>query len=66
MSDTYSNEAAIYFSENKLVVNFGEDRTAVMDLENDQERELVRTILADANLWDNFLGALSASLTQHK
>lgn len=56
------NEAAIYFNDNKLVVVFGDGRNAVMELENDEERALVKTVLADVNLWHNFLSSLSAAV----
>lgn len=56
------NEAAIYFEHNKLVVAFGDGHLAEMDIERDDEREVVRKILSDANTWAAFLGSLSAAL----
>lgn len=58
------NEAAIYFDDKKLVVVFGDGKQATMELESDEERALVKTVLADVNLWASFLGSLSASLKE--
>mgnify|MGYP000447017936 CR=1 FL=1 len=60
------NEAALFFDKNKLIVSFGDGRSAAMDLENEEERQLVRTLLGDVNLWASFFGSLSAAMRQHK
>lgn len=59
------NEAAIYFEDDNLTVAFGDGKVATMELENDHEREVVKTVLKDANTWAAFLGSLSAALKQH-
>ena len=59
------NEAAIYFDDDTLVVSFGEGRTATMEIEDDHEREIVRSVLGDVNTWAMFLTSLSAALKQH-
>lgn len=61
------NEAAIYFSEdgNNLVVSFGEGKEATIELEREEERDVIRRVLADVNTWAAFLGSLSAALKQH-
>lgn len=60
------NEAAIYFDEeDNLVVAFGDGKTATLELENDDERAIIRTVMRDANTWAAFLGSLSAALKQH-
>lgn len=61
------NEAAIYFSDdgNDLVVAFGDGKVATLELERDEERSVVKTVLGDANTWASFLGSLSAALKQH-
>lgn len=60
------NEAFIFINDNKLVVIYGEDeRTAVMELETDVERELVSGLIGDVNFWGNFLSSLSSAVTTH-
>ncbi len=57
------NEVSIYIDGNQLIVVFGtEERTVVMELETDAERELVNKLLGDVNLWANFLSSLSAAM----
>ena len=60
------NEAALYFDNNNLVVAFGDGRNVVMELENDEERGLVRTVLSDVNFWANFVTALSTAIGKHR
>lgn len=60
------NEAVIYFDDNLLVVGFGTGGEATMELGDEDERALVRSLLSDANLWASFLGSLSAAIGKHK
>ena len=60
------NEAAIFFVENRLVVSYGDGRSAFMELDSEEERQLVKTVLADPNFWANLLGSLSAAIKRHK
>lgn len=55
---------SIYTEDDRVVVEFDEDRNAVLELETDQERELMERLLGDVNLWHNFLSSLSAAMTQ--
>ena len=57
-------EAELFFDGNYLVVAFGEERCAIMDLETEEEAELVKTLLADPNFWAQFLTSLSAGIKQ--
>ena len=59
------NEAAIYFDNDNLVVAFGDGKAATMEIERDDERDIIRRVLSDANTWAAFLGSLSAALKQH-
>lgn len=59
------NEAAIYFDGNQLVVAFGDGRCATMELDRDEERQVIKAVLADANTWAMFLQSLSAALKKH-
>jgi hypothetical protein len=65
-TDPYHNEAAIYFNDNQLVVAYGDGRNIVMELESEEERELVQTIISDVNFWSQFLSALSVALGRHR
>jgi hypothetical protein len=59
------NEAAIYFDDMNLVVSFADGKTATMELEREEERQVVREVLRDINTWASFLNALSAALKKH-
>jgi hypothetical protein len=59
------NEAAVYFDDNRLVVAFGDGKAATMEIERDEERDVVKRVLSDANTWAAFLGSLSAALKEH-
>lgn len=59
------NEAAIYFDNDNLVVAFGEGKVATLELERQEERDVIKKVLADVNTWAAFLGSLSAALKQH-
>lgn len=59
------NEVAMYFDNGNLVVAFDDGKAATMELERDDERDVIRTVLRDANTWAAFLGSLSAALKQH-
>ena len=60
------NEAALYFDNGNLVVVFGYGRSVSMELSSDNEREVVKTMLGDINLWTMFINSLSSALTTHK
>ena len=58
------NDVSIYIDGKQLIVIYGdEERTAVMELETDEEREIVERLLGDVNFWHNFLSSLSSALT---
>ena len=59
------NEAAIYFEEGNLTVAFSDGRIATMEIEREEEREIIKKVLADANTWAMFLQSLSAALKAH-
>jgi hypothetical protein len=61
MEEAY-NEAAVYFNDNELVVAFGDDKTVSIELNTDEERAVVQTVLSDVNLWMAFLGALGEAM----
>jgi hypothetical protein len=56
------NEAAIFIEDGILVIAFGDNRTAEMELETEAETATVLTLLADPNFWAQFLGSLSVAL----
>lgn len=60
------NEAAIFFDDNRLVVSYGDGRTALMELDSDEERQLVKRVIGDVNFWAHFLTSLSAAIQKHK
>lgn len=62
MDDPYYNEAAIYFNDNELIVAYGHDKTVAIELNTDEERAVVQTVLSDANFWMAFLGALGQAM----
>jgi hypothetical protein len=37
-----------------------------MELDSDEERQLVKTVMADPNFWAHFLSSLSAAIKKHK
>lgn len=67
--DHYDNRDVVFFTlskPNKLVVEFGDGKNAVLELKDSEETELVETLLEDPNLWASFLGSLSAAIGKHK
>ena len=61
------NEAAIYFDgKEDLVVAFGEGKIASLELKDDNERSIIKTIMGDENTWTIFLGSLSTALKLHE
>jgi hypothetical protein len=60
------NEAAIFFFDNSLVIAYGDDRDITLELDNEEEKQLVKTLLADVNFWANFVNALSAAIGKHR
>jgi len=60
------NEAAIFFDANRLVVSYGDGRSALMELDSEEERQLIKTVMADPNFWAHFLSSLSAAIKKHK
>lgn len=64
-SEIIIDNAAVFtidYDAQQLVVYFGGDRNAVMDLDDDFEVALCDKVLGDPNFWANFLGSLSAAL----
>ena len=45
------NEAALFFDGLSLVVAYGDDRDITVELDDEHEKALVRTLLADVNFW---------------
>jgi hypothetical protein len=60
------DEAAIFFDENTLVVAYGDNKSISIELNTDEERETVQTILSDVNFWTAFLGALGQAMKENK
>lgn len=62
--DNLTNAAIITLDHKaqQLVIFFGDDRNAVMELDNDFEFSLCETAMADPNFWINFLGSFSAAI----
>ena len=48
------NEAALFFDDKSLVIAYGDGRDITIELDDEHEKELVRTLLADVNFWDNY------------
>lgn len=68
--DVPQNEAAFYMNTErettKLTVLFGDGRDVSLELENEGDIELVRTLLADPTFWLQILNSLSSAMTYHK
>lgn len=60
------NEAALFFDENTLVVAYGDGRDITVELDDEHEKALVKTLLADVNFWAQFVSALSAAVGKHR
>ena len=60
------NEAALFFDDKSLVIAYGDGRDITIELDDEHERELVRTLLADVNFWAQFVSALSAAVGKHR
>ena len=60
------NEAALFFDGLSLVIAYGDDRDIAVELDDEHEKELVRTLLADVNFWAQFVSALSAAVGKHR
>ena len=60
------NEAALFFDGLSLVIAYGDDRDITVELDDEHEKELVRTLLADVNFWAQFVSALSAAVGKHR
>ena len=66
-NDDYElNEAALFFDGLSLVIAYGDDRDITIELDDEHEKELVRTLLADVNFWAQFVSALSAAVGKHR
>jgi len=52
----------IDYNTNQLIIYFGEDRSAVMELEDEEEAVICDKAMADPNFWATFLGSLSTAL----
>ena len=67
IEDDYElNEAALFFNGLSLVVAYGDDRDITVELDDEHEKALVRTLLADVNFWVQFVSALSAAVGKHR
>ena len=71
MSEDYEeewavNEAAIFFDNNSLVIAYGDGRDITVELDDEHEKQLVKTLLADVNFWAQFVSALSAAVGKHR
>ena len=60
------NEAALFFDGLSLVIAYGDDRDITVELDDEHEKELVKTLLADVNFWAQFVAALSAAVGKHR
>lgn len=60
------NEAAIFFDDKSLVVAYGDGRDITIELDDEHEKQLVKTLLADVNFWAQFVSALSAAVGKHR
>ena len=60
------NEAALFFDGLSLVIAYGDDRDITVELDDEHEKALVRTLLADVNFWAQFVSALSAAVGKHR
>lgn len=60
------NEAALFFDDKSLVIAYGDGRDITIELDDEHEKELVRTLLADVNFWAQFVSALSAAVGKHR
>lgn len=63
--ETVNEDVAIFnidFDKKTLNILFGEDRSATMELESDDEVALCDVVLSDPNFWATFLGTFSAAL----
>jgi hypothetical protein len=60
------DEVAIYFDDNELIVAYGDSHSISIELNTEEERETVRTVLSDVNFWTAFLGALGQAMEQVK
>jgi hypothetical protein len=52
----------LHFEGNNLIVQFGDNRNMSLELKNEQEKQVIETLLADPNLWAQFFGSISAAL----
>lgn len=60
------NEAAIFFNDDELVIAYGDNKSISIELNTDEERATVQTVLSDANFWTAFLGALGQAMKENK
>ena len=62
------NEAALYFDEDseEFVVAYGDGQVIGITIDNDEDRNVIRTVLSDVNFWTAFLGALGQAMQQVK
>jgi hypothetical protein len=64
-TDWGENEAAIYFNDDELVVDFGHPaKTISISINTDNERQVIAKVLDDVNFWTAFLGALGQAMQQ--
>ncbi len=60
--DEAYNEAAIYFNDNELVVDYADGKVVAIELNTDEERAAVQSVLSNVNFWTAFLGALGQAM----
>jgi hypothetical protein len=60
--DEVYNEAAIYFNDKELVVDYADGKAVAIELNTDEERAVVQAVLSDVNFWTAFLGALGQAM----
>ena len=60
------NEAALFFDGMSLVIAYGDDRDITVELDDEHEKALVKSLLADVNFWAQFVSALSAAVGKHR
>jgi hypothetical protein len=58
------NIAAIFFDDDgNLVIDYGwENKNIAIELNSDEDRAVIMTVLNDVNFWTAFLGALSQAV----
>jgi hypothetical protein len=55
-------DAVVYILDNKMMIEFGVERSVTLELPNAEEQEIVKALLADPNFWARFVSSISAAL----